>query len=344
MLAVSFPARHTRPVRIGVLGAGSFGTALAKLLAEGGHSVALWARAEETTRTLRESHENARYLPGVTLPMGISFTSDVSEALSGAEICLAVVPSHGMRDVMKAAVSSLRKDALVVSASKGIETDTLLTMSEVFSDVLPPGTKRAALSGPSFAREVARGIPTAVSLASTDADAARDAQEVFSTDRFRVYTTDDVVGVEMGGALKNVMAIAAGTADGLGFGHNTRAAIITRGLAEIARLAVKKGANPLTLAGLSGIGDLVLTCTGDLSRNRQVGLELGRGKTIDEILGGMRMVAEGVRTAASAKALAERLGVEMPITEQVHALVHGGRSAKEAVAALMGRAPRPEQG
>ena len=331
-------------MRIGVIGAGSFGTALAKILAEAGHAVSLWARSGETAILLAEGRENARYLPGITLPAGVGITADIEEALRDAEMVLAVVPSHGMRDVLTAAAPHLRRGALVVSASKGIENETLMTMSEIFAEVLPTGTPTAYLSGPSFAREVAQGFPTAVSLASRDADVARAAQSVFTTDRLRVYTTEDVVGVEMGGALKNVMAIAAGAADGLGFGHNTRAAIITRGLAEISRLAVHKGANPLTLAGLSGNGDLILTCTGDLSRNRQVGIELGRGRSVDDVLGGMRMVAEGVRTTKSAKALAGRLGVEMPITDQVHALLYEGQAAKEAVAALMGRAPRKEKG
>ncbi len=340
-------------VRIAVIGAGSFGTVLARLLAEAGHTVGLWSRSEEHARSMRDLRENARYLPGISLPTNphsgggsVVPGSDFAEVLDRAALVVAVVPSHGMREVMTAAAPHLPPGALVVSASKGIEEGTLMTMSEIFAEVLPQPLRgrTAFLSGPSFAKEVALGLPTAVSVASADAAVAREAQGIFSTERFRVYTTDDVVGVELGGALKNVMAIAAGCADGLGFGHNTRAAIITRGLAEIARLAVRRGANPMTLAGLSGNGDLVLTCTGDLSRNRQVGIELGRGRTIEEILAGMKMVAEGVRTTRSARALAERLGVEMPITEQVHGLLYEGRPVREAVGALMGRAPRTEQG
>jgi glycerol-3-phosphate dehydrogenase (NAD(P)+) len=249
---------------------------------------------------------------------------------------VAVVPSHAMRDVARAVRSALTPGTILVSAAKGIEEGTLSTMAGVLAAEAPEA-RTAFLSGPSFAREVARGLPTAVVVASREAEVARAAQEAFATDRFRVYTSDDVTGVEFGGALKNVIAIAAGCAEGLGFGHNTRAALITRGLAEIARLAARFGANLLTLAGLAGMGDLVLTCTGDLSRNRRVGLELGKGRNLAEVLAEMHEVAEGVRTARSARDLARRTGVEMPITEQVHAVLYEDKPARVAVAELMGR-------
>jgi glycerol-3-phosphate dehydrogenase (NAD(P)+) len=264
----------------------------------------------------------------------------------GAIAVVAVVPSHGMRQAMAEAARFIGPRVPVVSASKGIEQESLALMSDVLLQVLPEENRPrlAFLGGPSFAKEVMLGQPTAVSVASLDPGVARQVQGLFATDRFRVYTTDDVVGVEVGGAVKNVIAIAAGAGDGLGFGHNTRAAIITRGLAEISRLALRKGANPLTLAGLSGLGDLVLTCTGDLSRNRTVGIELGKGRSIAEILGSMKQVAEGVKTAQSVRDLARKYGVEMPITEQVYRMLYEGQSAGDALSELMGRALRAERG
>jgi glycerol-3-phosphate dehydrogenase (NAD(P)+) len=327
-----------------VIGAGSWGTALGKVLADKGSAVTLWGRASDHIDEIQEKRVNARYLPGVTLPPTLRATSDLEAAVRDKRFVISVVPSHTVRDVMGRAGKAMSPDAIVVSASKGIENETLATMDEVLKDILPGklGAQLAFLSGPSFAKEVGAGLPTAVVMASRDRRIATEAAALFQSDRFRVYTSDDVAGVELGGALKNVMAIAAGVADGLGLGYNSRAALITRGLAEITRLAVRKGANPLTLAGLAGLGDLVLTCTGDLSRNRTVGMGLGRGQTLREVLAGMSQVAEGVKTTKSAHDLAERLGVEMPITDAMYHILYEDQPAREAVSALMGRAPKHE--
>ncbi|KPK11320.1 MAG: glycerol-3-phosphate dehydrogenase [Myxococcales bacterium SG8_38] len=332
-------------LKTAVLGAGSWGTALAKLLADQGHQTRLWARRAAMAESLQSERANQAYLPGFTLPDTLEATSDLEYALAGAELVVCVIPTHGLRQALRDAVPFLGSSAPIVSATKGIEIDSLMLVSELFEDVLPETEHRrlAYLGGPSFAKEVAAGLPTAVSVAARDPEVASMAQEAFTTGRFRVYRTDDVVGVELGGALKNVVAIAAGIADGLGFGHNTRAGLITRGLAEISRLALAKGANPLTLAGLSGMGDLVLTCTGDLSRNRNVGLQIGRGKKLQDILGSMQMVAEGVRTTKSANALAERVGVDMPITHEVYAMLYEDKSPLKAVGDLMTRPLRDER-
>ena len=331
-------------MKIGVVGAGSWGTALGKTLADKGLSVEMWGRDAEDVRAIAAAGENARYLPGAKLPPALTVTTDLERAVSGKQIVLAVVPTHAMREVFTDAAPYLAADAIVVSASKGIEQGSLETMDEVLAGVLPPavGARAVFLSGPSFAREVGQRLPTAVVVASRDRAAAEAAQSVFTTDRFRVYTSDDVTGVELGGALKNVMAIAAGIADGLGFGHNTRAALITRGLAEISRLAIRRGANPMTLSGLAGLGDLVLTCTGDQSRNRTVGLALGQGKTLAEVLAEMKQVAEGVKTTRSARDLGLREGVELPITEMVYSVLYENRSAAEGVVALLSRPRRAE--
>lgn len=328
-----------------VIGAGSWGTALAKLLADQGIATRLWARRQELAEDIRGHEENRRYLPGFELPGTLTATADIDAALAGAEIVLLVVPSHGVRELVRGAADRFPAGVPIVAAIKGIENESLSLVSEILVEELPRERHRdlAFLGGPSFAKEVAAGVPTAVSIAALDHDTAERAQSVFSTDRFRAYTTDDVVGVEIGGAMKNVVAIAAGIADGLGFGHNTRAALITRGLAEISRLALAKGADPLTVAGLGGMGDLVLTCTGDLSRNRTVGLELGRGKTLDEVLASMNMVAEGVRTSRSAHMLARREGVDMPITAAVHDVLYEGLAPLEAVQALMRRPLKRER-
>ncbi len=325
-----------------VLGAGSWGTALAKLLADQGRSTRLWARRPELAQAVQEQRSNDAYLPGFALPDTLEVTSDLKRALDGANFVLSVVPTHGTREVLKRAAPLLAESAAVVSATKGIENESLKLVSEIFEEYIP-ASRLAFLGGPSFAREVAQGVPTAVSVAGVDPDVVATVQRALTTDRFRVYATEDVVGVELGGALKNVIAIAAGIADGLGFGHNTRAGLITRGLAEISRLAIHLGANPLTLAGLSGMGDLVLTCTGDLSRNRTVGLQLGQGKSIEDILDGMRMVAEGVRTTKSAHTLAGHRGVEMPITAEVYRVLYEGKSAHDAVVDLMTRPMRRER-
>lgn len=326
-----------------VLGAGSWGTALAKLLADKGLRTRLWARSAEQAEAIERARTNEAYLPGFELPDTLRATSDLREAVDGVDMVVSVVPTHGTREVLAAAAPSIPPGVPVVGATKGIENDTLETVSEIFEERFA-ADRCAYLGGPSFAKEVAAGIPTAVVLAGKDRRSTAAAQQAFATDVFRVYSTDDVVGVELGGALKNVVAIAAGIADGLGFGHNTRAALITRGLAEITRLAVARGADPLTMSGLGGMGDLVLTCTGDLSRNRQVGLALGRGQKLAEILAGMNMVAEGVRTTRSAHQLAQGQGVEMPITAEVHAALYEDKPPLDAVVALMRRPQRAERG
>jgi glycerol-3-phosphate dehydrogenase (NAD(P)+) len=331
--------------RVAVLGAGSWGTALAKHLAQKGYATRLWARNPELAARIDRTRQNPGYLPGVMLPDALFVTSDLATALADAELVLVVVPSHGLRELARKFAPLLPGSAIVVSATKGIENDSLMLMTQVLLAELGQAAepRLCALGGPSFAREVAADLPTAVSVASTDLDTAQRAQAWLAGDRFRVYSTEDVVGVEVGGALKNVIAIAAGAADGLGFGHNARAGLITRGIAEISRLALQLGANPQTLAGLSGMGDLVLTCTGDLSRNRSVGIELGRGRSLEDVLGEMTMVAEGVRTAKSAFDLARRENVDMPITTEVYRALYEGKSPISAVESLLGRALRAER-
>ena len=331
--------------RITVIGAGSWGTTLAALLAGNGHDVVLWALEPEVAEQITRERENGRFLAGVRLPAALRATSDLAAALSMAEVLVNVVPSQFVARVMAEAEPHLPPRCQIVSASKGIDTATLRRMDEVLHDVL--GARGMAgftvLSGPSFALEVAREAPTAVVAASADRSAAERVQQLFQNDHFRVYTNADVVGVELGGALKNVIALAAGMISGLGFGHNTLAALITRGLAEMARLGQAMGARPATFAGLAGMGDLVLTCTGDLSRNRTVGVRLGRGEPLSSILAEMRAVAEGVKTAQAARDLAERHEVEMPITSEVHAILVEGRSARESLLNLMERDPKPEE-
>jgi glycerol-3-phosphate dehydrogenase (NAD(P)+) len=331
-------------MRTAVIGAGSWGTALANLLAGKGYPVQLWANDPRRAQLLAEARENTEYLPGFPLAPGIVPTGDLAQALDRAELVVEVVPSHAVRDVMSRAARWLPPGAPLVTASKGVENGTLCTMTEVLEQVLPPALHASlcVLSGPSFAREVSAGLPTAVSVASKDLALARAVQAAFTTPFFRAYTSDDVIGLQMGGSLKNVIAIAAGVSDGLACGGNSRAALITRGLAEISRLAVKKGAHPLTLAGLSGLGDLVLTCTGDLSRNRKVGFELGRGRALSQILGETSMVAEGVKTARSACDLGQKLGVELPICRVVFRVLYEELAPKQAVRELMGREPKAE--
>jgi len=331
---------------VAVLGAGSWGTALAKVLADKQHRVTLWGRNAAHAAEIERSRQNAKYLPEAMLSDSLHATADLRAAVAGKRYIVAVVPSHTTRQVMSEAGAAIDPEAIVISASKGIENESLETMDEVMKAVLPGrlGARLAFLSGPSFAKEVGRNLPTAVVMASRDRQSAESAAELFRGERFRVYTSDDVTGVELGGALKNVMAIAAGIIDGMGLGHNTRAALITRGLAEISRLAVRKGANPLTLAGLAGMGDLILTCTGDLSRNRAVGIGLGQGKKLAEVLAGMTQVAEGVKTTKSAYDLSRKVGVEMPITQVMYQVLYEDRAAKDAVHELMGRAPKHELG
>jgi glycerol-3-phosphate dehydrogenase (NAD(P)+) len=328
--------------QIAVLGAGSWGTALAVHLGRQGHDVTLWARDARLADEIGGAAVNTRYLPDVRLPDRVTATGDMWTAIGGARFIVFAVPSHGLRAVANDAAQSVDRNAVLVSATKGLETASLSRMSQVLAEEVGASHPVVVLSGPSFAAEVARGLPTAVVAASSDAEAAERVQHSFRGSTFRLYASDDVAGVEVGGAMKNIIAIAAGAVEGLGIGHNSMAALITRGLAEISRLACAEGGRRETLAGLSGLGDLVLTCTGDLSRNRHVGIELGRGRSLDEILTGMRMVAEGVRTTGAALALGARHGIELPITSEMSAVLEGRRSPKAAVEALMGRKQRPE--
>lgn len=330
--------------RAAVIGAGSWGTALANLLAARGTETVVWSYEADVADDINRAHANGKYLDGIALDGRLRATTDLAESLRGADLVLSVSPSHVVRQVMGQAAQHIQPGALVVSASKGIENDSLKTMDAVLADVLPPELARTScyLSGPSFAREVGLQYPTAVTMASHDQASAVRAQLAFQTPYFRVYTTHDVRGVELGGSVKNVIAIAAGVVEGLGFGFNTQAALITRGLAEIMRLGAALGADPRTLAGLAGIGDLILTSMGGLSRNRTVGVELGKGRTLDDILAGMVMVAEGVRTARSTRDLARQTGVEMPIVDTVYAMLFEGLDARSAVEQLMLREPKAE--
>jgi glycerol-3-phosphate dehydrogenase (NAD(P)+) len=331
----------TKQVKVAVLGAGSWGTALAKHVADQGHQVTMWARREEQAAGIRDNHENARYLPGLILPDCLTATSSVQEALHDVEYVLSVVPSQTTRAVWEDARNHLSAGVPILCASKGIENGTLDMMVTVLKDVAP-GHPVGFIGGPSFAKEVATNQPTAIVIASDDEPMAQTAQQLMSCDTMRAYVSHDVVGVELGGALKNVIAIACGCADGLGLGLNARAALITRGLAEITRAAVKMGADPVTLAGLAGMGDLVLTCTGDLSRNRRVGIGLGEGKKLPQILEEMGQVAEGVKTTLSANELATKIGVEMPITQEVHSILYENKPAREVVMSLMRRSLKKE--
>ena len=328
--------------RIVVLGAGSWGTALAVHLARDGRPVCLWARDEALVEEMIANAANTRYLADVPLPAAVLPTSSLDTALDAAQFVVVAVPSHGLRAVVRTAAPRLPADAVVVSGAKGLEADSLLRMSEVIEEETGGRLPVVVLSGPSFAAEVARGLPTAVLAASSNERAATRVQEQFRGRGLRLYVSDDVAGVEIGGALKNVIAIAAGVVEGLGLGRNAMAALITRGLAEISRLACAEGARRETLAGLSGLGDMVLTCTGDLSRNRHVGIELGRGRRLEDILGGMRMVAEGVPTTRAALALGARHGLELPIAAQMSAVLDGRVSPLDAVEMLMGRRQRAE--
>jgi glycerol-3-phosphate dehydrogenase (NAD(P)+) len=334
--------------RITVIGAGAWGTALAIVLGRrGDHQVRLWAYEKEVCASIGKSRVNQLFLPDYQIPQTVQVTNDLKDALAGVEIVVSVMPSHHCRRSFEHMTQWLLPHILFVSATKGIENDTLLRMSEVIYEVVSRfsgfSPKIAALSGPTFAQEVAKGDPTALTVASTDASLAAIVQKEFSDPSFRPYINDDLIGVELGGALKNVIAIAAGVCSGLGLGHNSTAALITRGLAEITRLAVACGAKPQTMAGLAGMGDLVLTCTGSLSRNRSVGVALGRGQKLKEIIAGMHgMVAEGVLTTNAAIGLAQRAGVEMPITEQMYAILHDGKSPLDAIRELMTRPGKAE--
>jgi glycerol-3-phosphate dehydrogenase (NAD(P)+) len=327
---------------ISVLGAGSWGTALAAHLARTGHDVRLWGRDVSLIAQITASHENSEYLPGVALPESIRGCVALADALDDASMVIAAVPSHGLRATLAAAVPHLPPRVPIVSTVKGLEQDTLLRMSDVIAQEVGADHPIVVLSGPSFAAELARGLPTAVAVACAQRAAAEQVQHEFSSRCLRLYLTHDVLGVEIGGALKNVIAIAAGVVESLGLGHNAMAALLTRGLAEMSRLAIEMGGRRDTLAGLSGLGDLILTCTGQLSRNRQVGIELGRGRPLDEILTSMRMVAEGVRTTAVAVQLGERHNIELPIMAQMAAVLAGRIEPRAAVEELMLRPPTTE--
>jgi len=331
-----------RAARFAVLGAGSWGTALAIHLARVGHQVALWARDEALVDQMTRTRLNSRYLADSPLPDGVRPARSMPSALDCASFVVFAVPSHGLRGVLRDALPLLPADAVLISAAKGLESPSLARMSQVLAGETEDRMPVVVLSGPSFAAEVARGLPTAILAASSDLAAAAAVQERFRGPAFRLYASDDVTGVEIGGALKNVIAIAAGVVDGTGLGHNAMAALITRGLVEISRLACAEGGRRDTLAGLSGLGDLVLTCTGHLSRNRHVGVELGRGRALEDVLAAMRMVAEGVRTTGAALALGARHGIELPITAQMAAVLEGRRTPREAVEALMVRPQRQE--
>jgi glycerol-3-phosphate dehydrogenase (NAD(P)+) len=328
--------------RVTVLGAGSWGTALAVHLGRIGHEVRLWARDPSLASDIAERRANAVYLPDISLPDTVTVTDSMAEALDGNELIVSAIPSHGCRAVVRAAAPFVSPRATIVSATKGIEAETLLRMSEVIAEELRSGPAIVVLSGPSFAIEVAKQLPTAVLAASDNPRAIEMVQEEFRSPSFRLYGSADVVGVELVGALKNIIAIAAGVVEGLGLGHNALAALITRGLAEISRLAAAAGGRRETPSGLSGLGDLVLTCTGSLSRNRHVGIELARGRHLHEILASMKMIAEGVNTTSAALALGARHGVELPIATQMAAVLEGRSDVRTAVEALMLRPQRHE--
>ena len=330
--------------RVAVVGGGSWGTAFAAMLSERQGDVSLWVREPEICDEIRHGRENRTFLPGIPIPAAVRATTDLAEAVAGRGIVAFAVPSQHLRRVAEKAAPHLLPGARVVSLAKGVERGTLLRMTEVLAEVLPGfSAGLAALSGPTFAREVAEGKPTGATVAAADQQAAFALQAAFSGKRFRVYAETDVVGIEIGGSLKNIMAIAAGMSDGLGFGHNARSLLIARGLAEITRLGVRLGATPQTFSGLSGLGDLVLTCTGDLSRNRTLGVRIGRGESVAEILSGMKMVVEGVDTVRAAVDLSRKTAVPMPISEQVFCILHEGKDALTAVSELFARALRKER-
>jgi glycerol-3-phosphate dehydrogenase (NAD(P)+) len=338
---------EARMSQIAIIGAGAWGTALSIVLGRrGGHSIRLWVYEKEVRESIAARRVNELFLPGQSIPDSVSPTGDLEAAIHNAEIVVSVMPSQHTRRLFQQMRPYLKPEMLLVSATKGVEEETLLRMTEVISQIVHSDgflPRIGALSGPSFAKEVARGDPTAITIASKDTELTETIQREFSDPRFRVYTNDDVIGVELGGSLKNVIAIAAGVCDGLGLGHNSIAALITRGLAEITRLVVACGGRQETMSGLAGLGDLVLTCTGGLSRNRSVGVELGRGRKLPEIMAGMHgMVAEGVFTTNAAVGLARGNRVEMPITEQMHAILHNGKSPRDAIHELMTRTGKSE--
>jgi len=331
-------------MEIAVLGAGAFGSSLSLLLAARGHTIDLWCYAPNEAAAIAETGESL-FLPGHKLGEAVKPTNDIAEAVAGKPCVLIVSPSHSIRSVLTAALPHLGPDVLLVNASKGIEIESLSTIDQIVADVVPEAmsARSAYLSGPTFSKELARGMPGAIVVASHSEESARIVQREFSTDRLRVYTTEDVTGVELCGALKNVCAIGAGITDGFGYGLNARAAFITRGLNEIIRMGRVMGAHPMTFAGLAGMGDLVLTCTGDLSRNRRLGLALGKGMGVEEALASLGGVAEGMKTAKAAWALAQKHEVSMPITDVIHGILYEGKSAKDALSELMKRPFKPER-
>jgi glycerol-3-phosphate dehydrogenase (NAD(P)+) len=329
-------------VKLAIIGGGSWGTALAIVLSPRFESIRLWVYEHDLARRMNASRENDTYLPGFRIPETVCAGSDLEWAIEGAGMVLGVMPSHHARRIYSDLEPRLGASTVLVSATKGLERASLLRTSQVMREALSEDRPIAVLSGPTFAREIAAGEPAAVVVASDDAAAAKRVQQAFSGPTLRLYTNADIVGVELGASLKNVVAIAAGVCKGLGLGNNTLAALVTRGLAEITRLSVAMGGQPKTLAGLAGLGDLVLTCTGDLSRNRMVGLELAKGKTLAEIVGSMQMVAEGIETCAAAVALAERYQVDLPIIQQMHAVLYAAKSPKEAIRDLMERSLKSE--
>ena len=331
---------------IGVVGAGGWGTALAKILADKGERVTLWCHGADSFRQIVETRENRAYLAGIFLPAEITVTQSLGEVVSNKRLVICAVPSHVVREVFCRAMDDLAQTTMILCGTKGLEEGSLKTMGELFADLLGAGRKKnlAFLSGPTFALEVARMLPAAVTVAAADESIAKSIQQILSTQNFRVYTSADVIGVQIGGVVKNVIAIAAGISDGLSLGQNARAALITRGLAEMTRLAVRMKADPLTLAGLPGLGDLILTCAGDLSRNRAVGLQIARGRSLHEITASTRTVAEGVRNTRSLYALAEQLGVDMPIVGQMYQVLYAGKEPADAVRDLMLRSLKPEAG
>jgi glycerol-3-phosphate dehydrogenase (NAD(P)+) len=327
---------------IGVVGAGAWGIALAKLLADKGEQVSLWCHGQDSFQELQRTRQSSAYLAGITLPDTIGITRSLADAVGDKHLIICAVPSHAVRKVMAQAAPHCLPETAVVCAAKGLEEESLKTMGEVLTDVFSAARSQAFLSGPTFALEVARGLPAAVTVASHDDAIAAQVQETLRTANFRVYTSRDVPGVQMGGVIKNIIAIAAGISDGLGLGQNARAALITRGLAEMTRLAVRMGADPLTLAGLPGLGDMVLTCAGDLSRNRKVGLAIAQGQSLNEITAATKSIAEGIRNTRSVYLLAKRLDVEMPIVEQMFHVLYENKKAAEAVRDLLLRSLKAE--
>jgi len=330
-------------VKIAVLGSGSWGTALAVHLARKGYSPYLWSRSSRQAEEINETGRNDRYLPGVDIPAGVMAVADLEEAVRRSEAVISAVPSHAFRDVISSSIKYFQTGTLLINAAKGIDENTLQRLSEIYSEIC--GVKTgcySVLSGPSHAEEVSTGMPTAVVVASSSQESALKAQDILMSVDFRVYTNIDVAGVELGGALKNIIALGTGISDGLGYGDNTKAALMTRGLAEITRLGMAAGASPLTFAGLAGLGDMIVTCTSMHSRNRRAGIEIGKGKTPEEALDAVRMVVEGFKTTRAAYRLSGVMGIEMPITSQIYRVLYERGNPREAVSALMGRGKRKE--